>query len=114
MNVNKFRDPATGGASEASQLDVARAPVAAGEKITVGSVGTNRSSTAFPAGTRVVRVCATVDCFIEIGAGSPTAVADTSTYLPAGVVEYFAAVEGQKIAVIRSAVDGSLFERPFN
>lgn len=49
------------------------------------------SGTSFVAGTGGVR--------IRIGDGTPTATA-TDTFLPVGVIEYFAVTPGQKVAVI--------------
>ena len=65
------------------------------------------NSTAFAAGTTVVRVVSTTDCHI-IFATSPTATTSTA-YLPANQVEYFKATAGEKIAAIRANADGTLF-----
>ena len=65
------------------------------------------NSTAFAAGTTVVRVVSTTDCHI-IFATSPTATTSTA-YLPANQVEYFKADEGDKIAAIRANADGTLY-----
>jgi len=65
------------------------------------------NSTAFVAGTTVVRVVSTTDCHI-IFATSPTATTSTA-YLPANQVEYFKATAGEKIAAIRASADGTLY-----
>jgi|TARA_R100000081_G_scaffold92138_1_gene72795 hypothetical protein len=65
------------------------------------------NSTAFAAGTTVVRVVSTTDCHI-IFATSPTATTSTA-YLPANQVEYFKATAGEKIAAIRASADGTLY-----
>ncbi len=70
---------------------------------------TTGQSSAVAAGTSLVRLCATQNCHIAIGA-NPTAVADgTGLYLPSGVVEYVGITGGHKIAVIRDTADGNLF-----
>ena len=65
------------------------------------------NSSAFAAGTTVVRVVSTTDCHI-IFAASPTATTSTA-YLPANQVEYFKALAGQKVAAIRANADGTLY-----
>jgi hypothetical protein len=65
-------------------------------------------SSAFGPQTYGVRVVATTDCHVKIGDGAVTATT-SETYLPAEFPEYFTVTPGQKIAVVRSAVDGSLF-----
>ena len=65
------------------------------------------NSTAFAAGTTVVRVVSTTDCHI-IFATSPTATTSTA-YLPANQVEYFKATAGEKIAAIRANSNGTLY-----
>jgi len=94
-----------------AQDDLVRAFVGPGEALSLTS--SSVQSVLFPAATKSVRVVATVDCFVEIGA-NPTAVANTSTFVPAGTVEYFAATFGQRLAMIRSAVDGTAYVRETN
>lgn len=55
----------------------------------------------------VVRVVSTVDCYLAFGS-APTAT-NSSMFLPANTVEYFAFTPGGKIAVLRDSADGSLF-----
>lgn len=55
---------------------------------------------------RTVRLCATVDAHIAIGA-DPTATG-TSTLLPAGTVEYFQIEDGWKVAVVQASGAGAL------
>lgn len=68
--------------------------------------GTSAQSSAVGANTRVVRLCATQDCFIAIAA-NPTATT-SSTYLPGGAVEYVRVQPGDKIAVIQRNTAGDL------
>lgn len=77
------------------------------------------ASTALPVGTTAVRLSATVACFVEIGnvavtLAAPTAVVNTSMYLPAGTTEYFQAAAGQFVAVIQAAAAGSLYVTPLD
>lgn len=58
--------------------------------------------------TTLIRVAATVDCHLALGA-APMATTD-DLLLPAGVVEYIAVRPGiDTLAVIRSVQDGDLF-----
>ena len=70
--------------------------------------GTSAQSSAVATATTLVRVVATTACFIKIGT-NPTAVADTSMYLPAGIPEYFGIEGGQKIAAIQLSSGGDLY-----
>jgi hypothetical protein len=60
-------------------------------------------------GVRVVRLCATVACWVEFGP-NPTATATTSSYLPANFPEYFVVAGNgtEKVAVIQASAAGSL------
>jgi len=69
--------------------------------------GSVQATNAVGAGTTVVRLCATQDCYVLFGA-NPTAAASTSALLPAGSVEYVEIVGGQKIAAIKVATAGIL------
>lgn len=104
-------DPGTRDFVRATQIDVARGAAGAGQTVAIG--GSSTQSTAMPAGTRAVRLVATVDCWVEIGA-NPTAAANTSFFLPATTVEYLAATVTDKVAVLQSASSGSLYVRPTN
>jgi hypothetical protein len=64
------------------------------------------NTTAFQAGTNVVRVVASTHCHIAF-AGTPTATTN-SVKLPPNVPEYFAVTPGQKIAAIRTTTSGTL------
>ena len=64
-------------------------------------------STAFSANTRIIRVVATTDCFIAVGA-NPTATT-TSTYIPFGSVEYFKVAGAVKVAAIKLTSAGTLY-----
>ena len=57
--------------------------------------------------TRVVRVVATQACHVAVRA-APTATT-SNMYLPADTVVLIGITPGQKLAAIRSAVDGTLF-----
>jgi hypothetical protein len=63
-------------------------------------------SAAFGSTTGLIRVVSSVDCYISIGL-NPTASSSTS-YLPAGVVEYFGTSPGEKIA-FKSVSDTGIF-----
>ncbi len=58
----------------------------------------------------IVRLVATVDCYVAIGANP---VADTnSMFLPANFPEYFACAALDRVAALRVAADGALFITP--
>jgi hypothetical protein len=80
--------------------------VAFGKVQNVSYTGSAAASDAFLAGTRVVRLVATTDCFVAISA-NPTATTST-IYLPQGVVEYVRVNAGDKISAIRRSQDGTL------
>jgi hypothetical protein len=69
-------------------------------------VATSTQSAALPAGTTMVRLVSTQDCFVAFGP-NPTATT-SSTSLRSGVAEYFGVAKGDLIAVIRASADGSL------
>ena len=81
-------------------------PVGTTQTVSVSS-SSAANSTAFAAGTTVVRLVSTTDCHI-IFAASPTATTSTA-YLPANQVEYFKSAAGQKVAAIRANADGTLY-----
>jgi hypothetical protein len=83
-----------------------------GAGLTVAYTGTAGTTAALSVRATVVRVVATTDCFIEIGA-APTAVANTSLFLPAGVPEYFACTAGDKVSAIQVSAAGSIYVTPF-
>ena len=74
------------------------------QNVAIGSA--SAQSTAFAATAEVIRIVATVACWIQIAA-DPTATTNT-TYLPAGVVEYFHVQGGWKIAVLQASAAGTL------
>jgi hypothetical protein len=76
--------------------------------VAVGASST-QSANVIPAGVRVIRLCATVACWVEIGV-NPTATATTSSYLPANWVEYFVCAGNgiEKVAVLQASAGGSL------
>lgn len=70
--------------------------------------GTSAQSATLSADCVVVRIVSTTDCFVSVGA-SPTAVADTTMFLPAYTVDYIKVSPGQKIAGIYLAASGTLY-----
>lgn len=89
-------------------VDSTNRPTGAGEVVSYDSSTAN--STAFPAGTKNVRVVTTTHCYVEVGT-SPTATS-ASFMLPAYVVEYFTVVAGEKIAILKVADAGTAYVRP--
>lgn len=75
------------------------------QAVAVG-VASTQSTALSGSTTFMVRLLATVDCYVAFGA-NPTATT-SSTRLIANQPEYFAAKAGQKIAVLRVTGDGSL------
>jgi hypothetical protein len=84
-------------------------PIGNGEKVTTS--GTSAQSAVMPANTSTVRVVGSAACYIIFGE-NPTALATTSIYMPAGLVEYFAIKPGEKIAVIQDSAAGTLYVQP--
>ena len=78
-----------------------------GTNQTVSITGTSAQSSAFQTGARIVRLFATQDCFVAIGS-NPTATT-SDCFMPSGLVQYFGVQEGQKLAVIRSSSNGTLY-----
>jgi hypothetical protein len=66
-------------------------------------------SVAFAAGSKVVRLVATANCWIVFGV-NPTAAAASGngSYVPAGAVEFWRVTPGHKVAAIRDTADGTL------
>lgn len=58
--------------------------------------------------TRYVRLYATQDCHVTSGSGTPTA-STANLFLPAGQPEYFKVNPGERVAAIRSTLDGTLY-----
>jgi hypothetical protein len=77
------------------------------QTVTIGAASA-ACANGFDPQTHVVRLTASVDCFIKLG---PTGVvaANTDTFLPAGQTEYFSVNPGQKVAVIQSTAGGTLY-----
>lgn len=69
--------------------------------------GTSAQSAVMGDNTYVVRLTASADCFVAIGA-NPTATT-SSTFLPAGVVEYVEIFPGQRVAAIQASSAGTLY-----
>lgn len=76
------------------------------QKVNVGSA----SAASDVLGTGVVRLLATTDCHVALGA-TPAADA-TCLFLPANMPEYFACGASDKVAVIRDSADGFLYVTP--
>lgn len=74
---------------------------------TISFTGTSGQSSAFQAGTTLIRVVSDVACFIAFGS-NPTASSST-LFLPAGIVEYFGVLPGTKVAAIQSTSAGNLY-----
>ena len=70
-------------------------------------------SAAVAATTEIVRLVATVDCFVAFGT-NPTAVANTSMRLVAGLPELFRINSSAKVAVIQASGGGSLYITEMN
>lgn len=91
-------------------VDLTNRPVGAGEA--VAYTGTSAANTtAFPSGTKNVRVCLTTAGFVQVGV-TPVAVANTSIYLPAGIIEYFSAAPGEKVAIVQESAAGTAYITP--
>lgn len=80
--------------------------VGTSQKVAIGA--SSVQSTAVGAGTSVVEVCSDQDCFIAIGQ-NPTAVANTSCFLPAKTKRLYGCNGGDKVAVIQSVSAGNLY-----
>lgn len=87
-----------------------QAIVTGGTSQSVAVSGSSTQSSAFQAATTVVRVYSTTDCFLKFGT-NPTAVANTSIFLPAGVIDYLGVPQNQsyKVAVLQSTASGTLY-----
>lgn len=76
------------------------------------AIGSASVATATPPGADVVRLVATVPCYIAIGS-APVATA-SSMYLPANMPEYFVTNRTDNIAVLEVSSSGTLFITPAN
>ncbi len=74
------------------------------QRLTIG--GSSAQSIAFSSSTGLIRLCPTVDCYVDIGS-NPTAT-NGSIYLPAGSIEYFGCSPGEKVAVLQVSTAGFL------
>ncbi len=75
---------------------------------TVAVGAASAQSTALDDNTTIVRLFATVDCFIAIGS-NPTAASATGMFIPGGIIDFIGINKNDKIAVIRSSASGSLY-----
>ena len=69
--------------------------------------GTSTQSAAIPVGVTVARLTATEPCWVVTKGTNPTATT-SSTYLPAGLVEYVRVTAGDKIAALQAGSGGTL------
>lgn len=68
-----------------------------------------QATNAFQKTTTLIRIFATADCFIKMGA-NPTALIDgTSYFVPGGIVDFIGVNPGDKIAAIQSTANGTLY-----
>ena len=91
-----------------SQINHSVPGVSPGVSQVVAIGGSSAQSSAVGANTTAVLVCSTVACFVAVGA-NPTAVANTSMYLPANTPLFVGLAGGQKVAVIQASGAGSLY-----
>lgn len=70
--------------------------------------GTSAQSAALQASTTLIRLFATTDCFIQVGT-NPTAAANTSMFIAAGIYEYIGVAPGALVAAIQSSAGGTLY-----
>lgn len=73
----------------------------------INTSGTSQQSSAVGSTCSLVRIKASEDCYIAIGA-DPTASA-TTCHVWSGIVEYFAIKAGDKVAVIQDTDAGILY-----
>lgn len=66
------------------------------------------NSPAFDTTTKIVRLVSTTNCWILFSKAGTAAATSNGSYLPAGVVEYWALVTGYTLSVIRATADGTL------
>lgn len=90
-------------------------PVGTGQVVAIGSssaASTNSigNGVTNPANIVGVRIFTPSDVWIEIGT-APVAAATTSTFLPAGSTEYFAANPDDKVAVLHATSTGDVAVR---
>lgn len=94
------------------QIDASHGSIVPASGVAVAYTGTSASSSAINSHSGTVRLVATTDCFVEFGpanAGTVTAAANTSMFLPAYMPEYFSVANATKIAAIRLSADGTLY-----
>lgn len=72
----------------------------------ISYTATHAESAAFGAGTTLVRLVATSDCYFLCGT-APVATTSNGTLLPSGAIEYFGVTPGQKISFIQSSAGGA-------
>ena len=90
-------------------MDMSTRSAGDGEAVSFDSSTQSAAITAV--GTTKVRVSCTTDGFIAIGA-SPTAVVGTGFHMPAGTIEYFDCLVGEKVAAIKVSSAGTMYVKP--
>jgi hypothetical protein len=73
---------------------------------TVSITASSAQSTAISAGCRVLRLVSDTDCHYTLTSGTATT---SDVFLPSLAVEYVHVYEGDQVAVIRNAADGTLY-----
>lgn len=90
-------------------------PTGTGQTVAIGVASAATTNTIGDAGPNMdiqgVLCTPTVDCFIEVNE-APTAVVNTSTFVPAFHEFPIQAKWNDKVAVIRLSGDGTLYTRP--
>ncbi len=79
-----------------------------GSPQTVAFTGTAAASSAVGSETTVVRLHATEDCFVLVGA-DPTASSSNGVFLPKGMIDVWGITPGHKLSVIRASTSGTLY-----
>jgi len=74
---------------------------------TVAIGATSIQSNKWQTGVTIIRVFATVDCYLAFGT-DPTA-NDSSHFCPGGIIQYFGVFNYDELAVIRKSSDGTLY-----
>lgn len=77
------------------------------QEITVAGTSATHTN-AFGSQTHVVRLSGTTALRYAVGAPASVAATATSTYLPAGVIEYIQVRPGEKVAAIQESAGGKL------
>lgn len=82
-----------------------------GNNQTVNVSSSSTQSSAFGADASIVRLFSTKDCWVRFGT-NPTVTAGSNAldiFVPGGIIQFFGVVGSQKLAVIRTSSDGTLY-----